>query len=231
MKEKVDPEKSVRRLYKSRKDKMIDGVCAGVAEYFAVDPTLVRIVWVLAVFAGGLGIPAYILGMIFIPPNPDHERPDDTPGKQWNQGVLWGGILIFMGLVLFLNRWNYFSWRFPMSFRFRYFHGIPWEIIWPLVLIAFGIAYLIIVSRKKEEKESGAPAAKGSRRRWVRSRKNKILGGVCAGLADYLSVDPTMIRIIAAAVALTHIPFWAILYLIAVFAVPFEEAEPDKRSA
>ncbi|HHS12718.1 MAG TPA: PspC domain-containing protein [bacterium] len=230
MKEKIDPETSVRRLYKSRKDKMIDGVCAGVAEYFAVDPTLVRIVWTLAVFMGGLGIPAYILGMIFIPPNPEHEGLNDAQKKQWNQGVLWGGILIFMGFAFFLNRWNYFSWRFPMSFRFRYFHGIPWEIIWPLVLIAFGVAYLMIVSRKKEEKNEEAASQKEIRRRWVRSRKHKILGGVCGGLAEYLSMDPAIVRIIVAAVALTHIPFWAILYLIAVFAIPLEDAEPDEES-
>ena len=40
-----------KRLYKSREDKMIDGVCGGIAEYFDIDPTLVRLIW--AVFCAG----------------------------------------------------------------------------------------------------------------------------------------------------------------------------------
>ncbi|MBI3190059.1 MAG: PspC domain-containing protein, partial [Ignavibacteriales bacterium] len=52
--------KSPRRLFKSRRDKMIDGVCGGIAEYFEIDPTIVRILWVLITLAGGSGIFLYI---------------------------------------------------------------------------------------------------------------------------------------------------------------------------
>ncbi len=58
---------SVRRLYRSRKDRVIAGVCGGVAEHFKIDPVLVRIVWVLAIFAKGLGLVAYVLCWILIP--------------------------------------------------------------------------------------------------------------------------------------------------------------------
>lgn len=57
-----------KRLYKSNTEKMINGVCGGLAEYFDVDPTLVRLGRVFLTFAtGGAGIPAYIVGMIVIP--------------------------------------------------------------------------------------------------------------------------------------------------------------------
>ena len=59
-----------KRLYKSNTDKKIDGVCAGIAEYFGIDPTLVRLVWALAVLFAGTGILAYIVAALVIPRNP-----------------------------------------------------------------------------------------------------------------------------------------------------------------
>ena len=46
---------------------MICGVCGGIGEYFNIDPTLVRLAWVLFSFLGGAGIPAYIIAAIIIP--------------------------------------------------------------------------------------------------------------------------------------------------------------------
>lgn len=59
-----------KRLYKSNQNKMIDGVCGGVAEYFGVDPTVVRLLWALFSLMGGSGILAYIIAAIIIPRNP-----------------------------------------------------------------------------------------------------------------------------------------------------------------
>ena len=59
-----------KRLYKSNRNKMIDGVCGGVAEYFNLDPTLVRLGWVVFCALGGCGILAYIIAAIIIPRNP-----------------------------------------------------------------------------------------------------------------------------------------------------------------
>ena len=58
-----------KRLYKSNNSKMIDGVCGGIAEYFNMDPTLVRLGWVLFCALGGSGIIAYIIAAIIIPRN------------------------------------------------------------------------------------------------------------------------------------------------------------------
>lgn len=59
-----------RKLYKSNKNKMVDGVCGGIAEYFGMDPTLVRLAWVLFCALGGSGILAYLIAAIIIPRNP-----------------------------------------------------------------------------------------------------------------------------------------------------------------
>ena len=60
-----------KKLYKSNTDKKLDGVCAGIGEYFDVDPTVIRLLWVLAVLFAGVGVLAYIVAAIIMPRNPN----------------------------------------------------------------------------------------------------------------------------------------------------------------
>jgi len=59
--------KKVKRLYRSKKERIIAGVCGGIGEYLGIDPTIVRILWVLLGLMGGSGIIAYIIAWIIIP--------------------------------------------------------------------------------------------------------------------------------------------------------------------
>ena len=61
----------MKKLYRSKSNRMIAGVCAGVAEYLNIDPTVVRVIWVIAAF-GTLGVPAYIACALIIPEKPDN---------------------------------------------------------------------------------------------------------------------------------------------------------------
>ena len=61
-----------KRLYKSNKNKMLDGVCGGIGEYINIDPTIVRLGWVVFCALGGSGIIAYIIAAIIIPRNPEY---------------------------------------------------------------------------------------------------------------------------------------------------------------
>lgn len=63
----------MKRLYRSKKDRMLCGVCGGIAEYFNVDPTLIRILWVILSLPGVVfpGILVYIICCIIIPENPE----------------------------------------------------------------------------------------------------------------------------------------------------------------
>ena len=65
--------KKVKRLYRSGKEKILGGVCGGIAEYFNVDPTIIKIIWILIVLGYGAGIIAYIIAWIIIPKNPKHK--------------------------------------------------------------------------------------------------------------------------------------------------------------
>lgn len=59
-----------KRLYLSESDKKIAGVCGGVGEYFNIDPTLVRLIWVVIALMAGTGILAYIIAWAIMPHQP-----------------------------------------------------------------------------------------------------------------------------------------------------------------
>lgn len=60
-----------KRLYKIEQGKKLDGVCGGIAEYFNIDPTLVRLAWILFTACAGSGILAYIIAAIVMPRKSD----------------------------------------------------------------------------------------------------------------------------------------------------------------
>ena len=67
-----------KRIYRSRDERIIWGVCGGIAKYFDVDPTLIRIIAVLTLFCALTGILVYIILAIIIPlePRPSESTPD-----------------------------------------------------------------------------------------------------------------------------------------------------------
>lgn len=56
-----------KRLYRSKTDVKLAGVCGGIAEYFDIDPTLVRLGWILFILMGGSGILGYIIAWLIMP--------------------------------------------------------------------------------------------------------------------------------------------------------------------
>ncbi len=56
-----------KRIYKSNTEKKLSGVCGGIAEYFDLDPTVIRLAWVAFTLLGGSGILAYIIAAIVMP--------------------------------------------------------------------------------------------------------------------------------------------------------------------
>jgi len=56
-----------KRLYRSRKDRKIWGICGGLAEYFDVDPVIVRVIFVASIFCGTLGLWVYLIMWLIVP--------------------------------------------------------------------------------------------------------------------------------------------------------------------
>ena len=72
-KTKRKPKKKPKKLYRSGKEKVLGGVCGGVAEYLNVDPTVVRLIWIFSVLVYGTGLLAYLIAWFIIPRNPRHK--------------------------------------------------------------------------------------------------------------------------------------------------------------
>ncbi len=60
----------MKRLYRSRTDRKIAGLCGGIGTYFGVDPVIFRVIWVLLALAGGLGVLAYLIAWFIVPQEP-----------------------------------------------------------------------------------------------------------------------------------------------------------------
>ena len=115
-----------RRLYRSRDDKFLGGVCGGLGEYFEIDPTLVRLITVVLTLASaGAAILGYILAWIIIPLRTEGapERTDPIKYPSWSR-YLPGLVLVIIGALMLMREF----W-----FWFR------WNQVWPIALILFGI--------------------------------------------------------------------------------------------
>ncbi|NLI14704.1 MAG: PspC domain-containing protein [candidate division Zixibacteria bacterium] len=130
-----------KRLYRSREHAMIGGVCAGIAEYFDTDPSLIRLALVLLFFAGGVGILAYIVAWIIVPQKPlittadaaEATLSESTPASSTDSvedvnrpRFILGIILIVLGGLFLLGSLNVWHW-------FSFFR------LWPVILIIIGI--------------------------------------------------------------------------------------------
>lgn len=137
-----------RRLHRSKKNQMLAGVCGGLGEYFGIDPTVVRLIFVLATIFGGYGIIAYIILWIILPEESSKQiGTEDTikenvaamrskaegfaaglqsDAKENKTRVIFGAILVGLGIIFFLDNFGIFRA----------------DIFWPLVLIAIGVLIL-----------------------------------------------------------------------------------------
>jgi phage shock protein C len=59
-----------KRLFRSKNDRVLGGVCGGLGNFFTLDPVLVRVLWAISFFVGGVGLLAYIIAWIIIPEEP-----------------------------------------------------------------------------------------------------------------------------------------------------------------
>ncbi len=70
---------SGKRLFRSKNQRVLGGVCGGIGEYFGIDPVIIRLAWVLFCLAGGAGVLFYIIAWIVVPPAPDYVDVQSVP--------------------------------------------------------------------------------------------------------------------------------------------------------
>jgi phage shock protein PspC (stress-responsive transcriptional regulator) len=100
-----------RRLYRSRRERVIAGVCGGIADYFGIDPVLVRVATVALVFLGGAGLFLYVAALLLVP---NEAEGGGGPGEPPNRAVAIAGIIVLVvaiGTVLpFHHGWWWGGW-------------------------------------------------------------------------------------------------------------------------
>lgn len=136
------------RLTRSRRDRIIAGVCGGLAEYLEIDSIFVRLGFLILLFASGIGFPIYLILWIVMP-NDNGQENFDSEAIQKNLGEMGdkvykgfsrigrpatiGALLVLLGLFFLLS-------------ELGILHGVGGAIFWPVVLIIAGI-YLLISRR------------------------------------------------------------------------------------
>lgn len=150
---------NTKKLYRSKTDRVIFGVCGGLGEYFEVDSLILRILFILLTFTGGSGIIIYIILAIIIPDGEGQklknkevkeviseaqEKTQDLAEEikkngNWIKSVknIIGLIIVFIGLNILFEQVFKFS---PLSF-------INWASLWALIIVLIGVK--IIFSNKK----------------------------------------------------------------------------------
>ena len=92
-----------RRLYRSRRQRVLGGVCGGLAEYFGIDPLIVRIIAIALVFAGGAGFLAYFAAWLLVP-DAETESGEPTTAGRW--ATIAGTVLLVLAVCALLPFWG-----------------------------------------------------------------------------------------------------------------------------
>jgi phage shock protein C len=224
-----------KKLYKSRRNRFIDGVCGGIAEYFDVDPTIVRLLWVIITLLGGAGFVLYIIAMIIMPVNPEHlffplgmappgtpqgspAPPAPHPGSDKRR--FFGIVLILIGAFLLLANLGWIAdWGWWMFSK---------KVMLPIFVIAVGVLLIYIYTARRETPASvagvpgDAPGQVPRPRELRRSLTDRKLFGVCGGIALYFGIDSTIVRILFVVLALASFGWILLLYIVMGFVMPEE---------
>ncbi len=224
-----------KRLYKSHTNKIIAGVCGGLAEYFDVDSVIMRVLFVLLAFFGGSGFILYIACWIIMPKSAPGGEGQNGPGvsKATNARKVFGIVLIGGGAILLFSNLGFFS--------FLHMWDISWSFVFPILLILLGMA--IIYYRQSERTPVTAspadatadapidqpPPPSQSIRTFRRSSTDKKLFGVCGGLARYFSIDSTLLRLLYIILCLASFGAGIVLYITLVLLVS-DDRQPTPTS-
>ncbi len=219
----------VRRLYRSRSNRVLGGVCGGMAEYLNVDPILVRVVWLLLTIMGGMGVLLYLVALFVMPVDPSGPK-EGVTAMPTTAALVVGIGLIIIGALILLDNLDVLS--------FHRFCHLGEDVLFPAVLVIAGL-YLITRKRRPEaappasaapsspesapSPTTSAPPSPESRRRLTRSLTERKLLGVCGGIAEYAGMDPSIVRLIYIAFTMLSGGAGALLYLILALVLPDDQ--------
>lgn len=132
-----------KTLYRTGENRVVAGVCGGTAEYFDIDPGIIRVIWLLSILAAGAGIWAYLVAWSVVPEGPEGKRKDfrmnskvkvKIDRKNMTEGLslhrkssIFGLFLMIIGAIFLANNF------FPQLRLDKY---------WPIIPIALGLVLI-----------------------------------------------------------------------------------------
>lgn len=142
----------MKRLYRSESQKIIGGVCGGAGDYFDIDPIMIRLIWVILFFFGGIGLVAYLIAWIIIPiensvtdsqgQSESENQKKESAGQ--NTKIILGILLILFGVFFFMKEFWYLDCILKDTIK------LIWRYFFPALLIALGV-YIIVQGEKKSK--------------------------------------------------------------------------------
>jgi phage shock protein C len=230
------------RLYRSQTNKVLAGVCGGLAEYLNADPTVIRLVWILLTFLGGSGIILYILAIFIIPENIITAGNSTSPPvkSDFTAGRIFGILFVIVGVIVLLDNLEIFS--------FCRIWDMSWEFIFPGLLILAGI-YLLTKRAKLPAMKSNSDSpndpeqplenqtlsqesqkeSSENPKVFRRSTIDKKIFRICGGAGEFFGIDPTIVRIAYAIFTILSSGLGIILYLLMYLIVPEARQQQNKQ--
>lgn len=205
------------KLYRSRVHRIFLGVCGGIAEYVNTDSVLIRLIFILLALFNGIGVLIYIVAAIFMPENPTQKAAVKSgENESEHKSLIIGAVLVVLGLSLFFHQFfDFIYFRWP----FWWFHHVRWQFVYPTLIILIGVVLVIRSLQKQEDKQ--AAATKKDEKGLYRSKSDRLIAGVCSGIAQSMNIDVTLVRIgWVVLTLLTHIIVGVSAYILFVLFVP-----------
>ncbi len=238
----TDENKRASFLYRHPKERMIGGICGGLGDSFNIDPTLVRILWVvLTLGTAGAGLFAYAALWLLLPVGTAQAGLHAPATLELNERnveragallVLCGGLWLLANMGILPALWNVF-----------------WQVVrllfWPVLLIGAGLLMLnnqqawrsrfagarsrmqnrkarAIPSLDRDSIKDGLRRAK-SRIPLKRSREDRLIFGVCGGIGRATGLDTNLIRIIWTAFSIGSVGACVLVYVLVGWLLPEEK--------
>lgn len=247
-----DAESTKPMLYRHPIHRLIGGVCGGIAEYTRLDPSLVRVLWVvLTMGSAGAGFLAYLALWLLLPVGTARGGVQSPAALELNERNVWraGVLLVSLGVLWLLANVGVLPWLW----------GAFWSAVgilfWPALLIGAGLLLLNnqrdlrgrfargrermrvrfsegsdkmrdSVRVDRESVKSGLRKTKAAIP-FKRSRSDRIFYGVCGAIGQAINIDANLVRLIWVAFSVGSVGTGVLIYILAGLFLPEEEAPAD----
>jgi len=242
-------ERQPAMLYRHPSQRLIGGVCGGIAEYTRIDPSLVRVLWVvLTVGSAGAGFLAYLALWLLLPVGTASGGVESPATLELNERNVWraGMLLVGLGVLWLLANVGILPWLWGAFWRTV---GL---LFWPALLIGAGLLLLNnqrdLRSRFSKSRDAmrsrfseGSGKVKDSVRLdrdsvksglgkakaaipFKRSRTDRIFYGVCGAIGKAVNIDANLVRLIWVAFSVGSVGMGVLLYIAAGLLLPEEDA-------